>query len=141
MTRVDFYFNAEDKLDVARKLAGKVFQAGQRALLYTADERLAGELDGALWTRDKLAFLPHVRCAHPLAKETPLLIGTDADALASHDVLINLDPDCPAGFGRFERLLEVVGTDEADRQAGRQRYSFYKQRGYAITHHDLAKHG
>lgn len=141
MTRVDFYFNADDKLDVVRKLAGKVYQAGQRALLYTADERLANELDGALWTRDKLAFLPHVRCAHPLAQATPLLIGTDADALASHDVLINLDADCPAGFGRFERLLEVVGRDDADRQAARRRYRFYKERGYAINDIDLAKHG
>lgn len=141
MTRVDFYFNADDKLDVARKLAGKAYQAGLKALLYTTDERMASDLDAAIWIRDKLAFLPHVRCGHPLAKETPVLIGTDADALASHDVLINLDAAYPPCFGRFERLLEVVGKDEADRQAGRQRYAFYKQRGYAIENHDLAKHG
>lgn len=139
MTRVDFYFNAENKLDVARKLAGKAYRSGLKALLYTADERLAQELDATIWTRDKLSFLPHVRCAHPLAKETPILIGADAEAMASHDVLINLDADYPPCFGRFERLLEVVGTDEADRQAGRRRYSFYKQRGYDITNHDLAK--
>jgi DNA polymerase-3 subunit chi len=141
MTRVDFYFNAEDKLDVARKLAGKVYLSGLRALLYTADERLAMELDGALWTRDRLSFLPHVRCGHPQARETPLLIGTDPEPLASHDVLINLDAGHPPCFGRFERLLEVVGMDEGDRQAGRQRYAFYRERGYAITNHDLAKNG
>lgn len=141
MTRVDFYFNAEDKLEVARKLAAKAYQSGLRALLYTADERLANDLDAAIWSRDKLSFVPHVRCGHTLAKETPVLIGTDADVMGSHDVLINLDAEYPSCFGRFERLLEVVGKDEADRQAGRQRYSFYKQRGYAIENHDLAKHG
>ncbi|MFA5082621.1 MAG: DNA polymerase III subunit chi [Hydrogenophilaceae bacterium] len=138
MTKVDFYFNAADKLDVARKLAGKVYQSGQQALLYTADDRLANALDAAIWTRDKLSFIPHLRCGHPQTQETPLLIGTDADALASPDVLINLDAECPSCFSRFERLLEVVGTDPADVQAGRQRYRFYKDRGYAIENHDLA---
>ncbi|MDD4882589.1 MAG: DNA polymerase III subunit chi, partial [Gallionellaceae bacterium] len=109
-----------------------------QALLYTADDRLANALDVAIWTRDKLSFIPHLRCGHPQAKETPLLIGTDPDALASPDVLINLDAECPSCFSRFERLLEVVGTDPADVQAGRQRYRFYKDRGYAIENHDLA---
>lgn len=139
MTKVDFYFNAEDKLEVARKLAGKAYQAGLRALLYTTDERLAGALDDALWSRDKLSFLPHVRCGHPLAAETPLLIGSDPDALAAHDVLINLDADCPPCFGRFERLLEVVGTGQDDREAGRRRYRYYRERGYPITNNDLAR--
>lgn len=139
VTRVDFYFNAQDRIDVARRLAIKVIQSGQRALLYVSDERLAADLDSALWVRDKLSFLPHVRCGHPLAGETPLLIGTDPEALASHDILINLDNACPACFGRFERLLEVVSTEPGDRQLARQRYRFYKDRGYPIENHDLAE--
>jgi DNA polymerase-3 subunit chi len=137
MTRVDFYFNAADKLELARKLAGKAYQSGLRALLYTADERLANDLDSAIWTRDKLSFVPHVRCGHPRAKETPVLIGTDPGALASPDMLINLDAECPSCFSRFERLLEVVGTDPADIQAGRLRYRFYKDRGYEIKNNDM----
>ena len=139
MTRVDFYFNAADKLDVARKLAGKVYQSGQQALLYTADERLAHELDAAIWSHDKLSFLPHVRCGHALAKATPLLIGTDAEALASPDVLINLDAVTPPGFSRFERLLEVVSQDPEDRRLARERYRYYKDRGYELKTHDLAE--
>lgn len=138
MTRVDFYFNAHDRVDVARRLAAKVIQSGQRALLYVSDPALAADLDAALWVRDKLSFLPHVRCGHPLAGATPLLIGTDPEALASHDILINLDNACPACFSRFERLLEVVSADPEDRQAARQRYRFYKDRGYPIENHDLA---
>lgn len=141
MTRVDFYFNADDKVDVARKLAAKVYRSGKQALLYTDDARLAGELDAAIWTRDKLSFVPHVRCGHPLAQETPILIGTDADALASPDVLVNLGADRPPVFSRFERLIELVGRDDADRQAARERYRFYKERGYEINNVDLDKHG
>jgi DNA polymerase-3 subunit chi len=141
MTRIEFYFNAEDKVDVARKLAAKVYQSGKRALLYATDPRVAGELDAAIWTRDKLTFVPHVRCGHPLSKQTPILIGAEADDLSTPDVLVNLEVDRPPFFGRFERLIELVSRDETDREAARQRYRFYKERGYEINNVDLDKHG
>jgi len=141
MTRVSFYFNAVDKLDTARKLAAKAFQAGQRTLLYTGDASVAQNLDQTLWTRPPLAFLPHVRCGHPLAAETPVLIGTDPEAMPAHDVLINLEPEPPACFARFERLIELVGRDEADKARGRARWQFYKSRGYALDKVDLAGAG
>jgi DNA polymerase-3 subunit chi len=141
MTRIDFYFNADDKVDVARKLAAKVYLSGKRALLYATDARVVGELDASIWTRDKLSFVPHVRCGHPLAKETPILIGADADALGAADVLVNLTAERPSSFGRFERMIELVGRDEPDREAARQRYRFYKERGYEINNVDLDKHG
>ena len=40
--------------------------------------------------------------------------------------------------GSFERLLEVVGREDADRQAARERYRFYRERGYRMADHDLA---
>jgi len=138
MTRVDFYSNARDKLDIVRRLVDKSRQSGQCVLVRATDARLAGEIDRYLWTQPVLSFQPHVPSSHPLARETPVLIGDDPDALASPDVLINLDTDTPAYFGRFERLLEIVGAEEGEVLAGRERYRFYKARGYALEHHDLA---
>ncbi len=137
MTRVDFYFNAEDKPEVARRLVAKAYRAGQHALIYTTDEALAGELDASLWTRQPLAFIPHVRCGHPRAAETPVLIGSDPEALAAHDLLVNLSDAWPACFSRFGRLIEIVGRDEADRQRARGRYRFYQERGYPLNSVDL----
>lgn len=139
MTRVEFYHNAPDKAEVAGKLAAKAYGAGQCALLYTRDTRLAAELDGLLWTRQQLSFLPHVRCGNPLAAQTPILIGDDALPLSSPDLLINLAEDAPPCFSRFERVIEVVTGDEADRQSARERYRFYRDRGYALKVVDLAK--
>jgi DNA polymerase-3 subunit chi len=141
MTRITFYFNAPDKLDVARKLAAKVFQSGQQALVYTADPAKAQEVDLGFWTAQQLSFLPHVRCDHPLASETPILIGDNPDHLGRADVLINLDAQAPAFFGRFERLLEIVTCDPEDRQRARARFRFFKERGYALDTHDLAAGG
>lgn len=141
MTRVDFYFNATDKRSVALRLAAKAYQAGQNTLLYTTDPALAAELDTDLWTAQQLAFIPHVRCGHALAAQTPVLIGGCVDALAACDVVINLDAQPPEGFSRFQRLIEIVGLDEEDRRQARGRYRYYQERGYALHAHDLAKTG
>lgn len=139
MTRVEFYSNAADKAEVARKLAAKAYAAGQCALLYTRDERLAAELDLSLWTRGQLSFLPHARCGHPLAGRAPILIGDNPAPLASPDLLVNLADEVPPCFGRFARVIEVVGDDEADKQLGRTRWRHYRERGYELKVEDLAK--
>ncbi|MBI5331147.1 MAG: DNA polymerase III subunit chi [Betaproteobacteria bacterium] len=138
MTRITFYFNAPDKGDAARKLAAKAHQAGQQALVYTPDPAQAQALDVAFWTSQQLSFLPHVRCGHPLARQTPILIGAQADELARADVLINLADEPPAFFGRFERMLEVVSTDPADRDRARARFKHFRDLGYNLETHDLA---
>lgn len=137
MTRVDFYFNAGGKSEVAMRLAAKAYQAGRCTLLYTEDASLAAELDTGLWTAQQISFVPHVRCGHPLAARTPVLIGAQPDELAACDVLINLTRDPPACFGRFDRLIEIVTADETDRLQARSRFRFYQERGYALETHDL----
>ena len=70
-----------------------------------------------------------------------MLIGAAADEMppAGCEILLNLGAECPPHFERFQRLLEVVGTDEAEREAGRTRFRYYRERGYKIASHDLAK--
>lgn len=138
MTRIDFYFNAPGKAEVARKLANKVFQSGQQALVFTRQPARGQELDGLFWTAQQLSFLPHVRCGHPLARETPILIGDNPDELSSADVLINLEDETPPFFSRFARVMEIVTTDLADRERARDRLRFFKERGYQVDTHDLA---
>jgi DNA polymerase-3 subunit chi len=54
-------------------------------------------------------------------------------------VLVNLRAEWPPFFGRFERLIEIVSTDEDDRSRARERYKFYRDRGYQIRTHDLGE--
>jgi DNA polymerase-3 subunit chi len=62
------------------------------------------------------------------------LIDSDAADLPHHQILVNLSPAVPACFAQFERMIEVVASDGADTEAGRQRYGHYRQRGYTLTH-------
>jgi DNA polymerase-3 subunit chi len=140
MTRIDFYFNAPDKLGVAAKLAQKAYAAKVRLLIFSRDARALDDLDKLLWVLPANSFLPHCRAGDALAAETPVLLTADPEALPHHDVLLNLDHERPANFSRFERLLEVVSRDdEQDRVHARARFKFYKDRGYEIQSNDLAK--
>lgn len=138
MTGVDFYFNAADKLQVACRLAGKALAQGKRLLIYAPQADTAQSIDRLLWTWPATGFVPHCRAGDALAADTPVLIADAADAAARCDILLNLGRETPPAFERFERLLEVVARDDGDRQAARERYRFYRERGYRVASHDLA---
>jgi len=139
MTSIDFYFNADDRLQVACRLAGKAMAQKKRVLIYAPDAQTAQSLDKLLWTWPATGFVPHCAAHDALAAETPVLIAAGGDAPAGCDILLNLSPECPPHFERFERLLELVGPAEEERKSGRERYRHYRDRGYAIVNHDLAK--
>ena len=137
MTSIDFYFNADDRLQVACRLAGKALTQKKRLLVYAPDGELAQRIDRMLWTWPAIGFVPHCLAGDPLAPETPVLIASDSEAPEGIELLLNLGAESPPHFARFERLLEIVSLDDEDRQAGRARYKFYRDRGYAIESHDL----
>lgn len=137
MTEVTFYTFAADPTDVARRLAAKAWAAGKQVFVYAPDPAQAEHFDRLLWTQPALAFVPHCRDSDPLAAETPVVIGANAAVLPRADVIVNLGEHWPPDFARFERLLEIVGADDASRAAGRERYRFYQTRGYALSTHDL----
>ena len=139
MTSIDFYFNAEDRLQVTCRLAGKAAKQGQRMLIYAPDGELARRLDSVMWTWPQVGFTPHCMAHAPLAAETPVLIASGEEAPADCELLLNLGADCPPHFERFTRLLEVVARDEDEKEKGRSRFRFYRERGYPITNHDLAQ--
>lgn len=137
MTEITFYTFADDPLDVARRVAAKAHGQGKQVMIYAPDAATADAIDRLLWTTPALSFVPHCRDSDALASETPVLIGTRADALRQADVMINLHAEQPPAFARFERLVEIVGQDDAGREQGRARYRFYQTRGYALKTHDL----
>jgi DNA polymerase-3 subunit chi len=139
MTRIDFYFEAEDKLQVACRLSAKAAQQKLRVLIYAPDEAQAQIIDKLLWTWQATGFLPHCMTKSPLAAQTPVLITHDPEDTPHDEVLLNLHSAWPPAFSRFQRLVEIVGRDDEDRAAARARFRFYRDRGYEIARHDLSQ--
>lgn len=138
MTQIDFYTQAEDKLQTACRLVAKARAQGLRVTIFCPDREAASRLDRLLWTVPATGFMPHCRPDDALAAQTPVLIDTAGDVQGHDEVLINLHSEWPANFSRFQRLAEIVSSDDGDRAAARGRYKFYRDRGYAIRTHALA---
>ena len=136
MTRIDFHSKIPDKLSYACRLIRKA-QAGNTKLVVLAEDReQLNNIDSLLWTFSEQDFLPHVIAGDSLAAQTPIILTDDCEkALPHHHALVNLSRRTPEFFARFERMFELVSNDEQDLVAGRERYKYYQERGYPLTHH------
>ncbi len=138
MTEVAFHFNAPDLLVYACRLLRKAVGSGAKVVVTGPPDTLR-ELDALLWTFSATDFVPHCLAdseAHVVAA-SPVILATSIASTAHQQVLLNLGRLVPEGFDRFERVIELVGQDEQQRQLARARWKHYTDRGYAITRHDL----
>ena len=135
MTKIDFYQISDEELAFACRLIEQVYRKGHQIYVHTLDEQQATQLDDHLWIFREDSFVPHALQAAGI--EAPIKIGFDHEPVDHQDVLINLSGTVPHFFSRFDRVAEVVPVDENRREAARQNYSFYKQRGYALNYHQM----
>ena len=136
MTRVEFFFNVENKALQVANLGSRAVGKGRRLMVYMASQQAAEQLGNFLWSNPPIGFLPHCHATHPRAAETPLIIDWRSESLPHDDILINLQRQHPPFFSRFRRLIEIVGLEEADKAEARERYRFYRDRGYEIRTFD-----
>ena len=139
MTQIDFYTHVDDKLKTACTLTGKAFARGLKVTVFCPDPELAQRFDRMLWMTPSIGFVPHCAPDDPLAAETPVIVDCRGESLLHEEVLLNLRPEWPPFFSRFQRLIEIVSLDEQDRADARERFRFYRDRGYEIRTHDLSK--
>lgn len=139
MTAIEFHVNQDDKLRYACRLLRKAYRTGARTVV-TAEPELLEQLDKLLWQFSSTEFLPHCssnKAAHMVAV-TPIVLAGQLDACSPDGVLINLGQSVAPGFERFERVIEVASSQEADRLAARSRWKFYQERGYPLKRHEAA---
>ncbi|MBQ0725258.1 MAG: DNA polymerase III subunit chi [Cycloclasticus sp.] len=140
MTRVDFYLLPNSQIEqqqlYACRLTQKAVKQGLRVYIHTNSNEQSKTLDDLLWSFSASSFVPHTLHAEDCAQH-PVYISHSGDPIDIHGVLINLSQQTPDCFTRFERLAELVTQDERNKQAGRERFKFYKSRGYPLNTHKL----
>ena len=139
--RVDFHYNVDHRLQYACRITRKARAAGKTVLAYAREPDRLARFDAALWTFSALDFLPHVYADSPLATDTPIVLTLSARPAPQRDVLLNLDDDTPEDFGtwfaQFERVIEVVSQDDAERLQARNRVAAYRAAGIEPTMHKV----
>lgn len=138
MTKVNFYQTSgavQPALDLSCELAEKALRIDAEVLIYCPDKALVEQLGERLWAWSATSFLPW-RVDHD-GPERVRLCQTE-DPGDDHSVLINLAAHTPDWFGRFETLCELIYGDAVFVDNKRQRYKFYKDRGFPLSYHDLS---
>lgn len=139
MTRIDFYVSdCNDALArerIACRLAAKALRLGHHLHIHLADEATLGRLDELLWTFSDASFLAHERLEENPA--APITIAAGGAPQPAPELLINLADDIPKFFSHFPRVAEIVSAQAPVRAQGRERFRFYRDRGYPLQHHTL----
>jgi len=143
MTRVDFYIlpdsDPAQRPQLACKLAEKAYGQGLTVYVHTTTEAEAVHLDELLWTFRHGSFLPHALDSKVTDEPPPILIGYDHEPSSHTDVLINLTAEVPRFIARFERIAELVDQRPEQLAQSRERYRFYRERGYELNSHQLKR--
>ena len=161
MTKIDFYItpysDRQEYLTFACRLTEKAWRKQHNVCLHTDSVATSQQLDDLLWTFRNHSFLPHRRDdqqdqeSTAIRTEPDILISSiaeansadtsDAEPVSSidqhHDVLVNLSNQLPQFFSRFERVAEVVIDNEQAKAQSRERYKFYRDRGYELAIHKI----
>lgn len=141
MPQVDFYIlpsaDPAARLDFACRLAEKAWRLGHRIYLHCQDAAQREVLDARLWSFKSEAFLPHGAAEEDA--DAPIALGLGDDPGNHYDLLINLALAVPSFCARFERIVELVVSDPAIRQAKRANYRYYREYGYPLQDHCLPR--
>jgi DNA polymerase IIIc chi subunit len=138
-TRIDFYILPD--VDVSARarftcrLAYKAASAGMNVHVHADSAAECDDIDALMWAYPRHQFLPHARGDAPDASTVPVTLGHDAPPGDRDRLLINLSASIPEFFSRFERVAEIVV--EHQRPQLREHYRYYRNRGYALFHHEM----
>lgn len=139
MTEIAFHFNAPERLAYACRLLRKAAGSGAKVVV-TGDPDTLKQLDTALWTFSATDFVPHcdLEAEAAVLARSLVILASSLNSTRHDEVLLNLGQRVPEGFEKFQRVIELVGIDDEERQRARVRWKHYTDLGYAITRHDLS---
>lgn len=134
MTRIRFYTDVAEPQALIRQLAGQALARQRQVTVYVASQAEAQALSDCLWQSPPDGFLPNALADASHAGLTPVHLAWLPEQIQQDDILLNCQPVQPLFFGRFRHLFEIVPQTDVEKVAARQRWAFYRDRGYEIQH-------
>ena len=140
MARADFYLIdkprfRDDPLLLVCELVKKAYASEQPTLILARSPEQAEALDEKLWEFDDDAFIPHQLAGDDDDSITAVVIAPPGVATADRPLVVNLRDECAPGS--YERVLEVVAADPAERDGSRVRWAEYTRRGFEVNKYDM----
>ncbi len=140
MPQIDFYVTQEKEskfsLRTACRLAEKAFHSGMLVHILTKDLQESEKLDALLWTFKDRSFVPHEVTDSP-NPDNPVSIGPKSSPQKTQ-FLINISDQLPENILEYQRIAEIIDTQDDSILAGRERYRFYREKGLEPQHHNVS---
>ena len=140
--QVDFYIlqGADEaaRLAFASRIAEKAFQQRMQIYLQTENAAQKQQLDDLIWSFSPTSFLPHAVYEAGEKVTAPILIGECDPPNTWDQLLISLTEEVPATAARFNRVADLIGDDEQQKQVGRNRFRAYRDNGIEPNTHKMS---
>tara|TARA_B100001250_G_scaffold130132_1_gene110897 strand:+ start:1492 stop:1899 length:408 start_codon:yes stop_codon:yes gene_type:complete len=118
-------------------IASKAWSAGNYVYMYTESEDVTKRMDNLLWTFRDISFLPHEIYNETENDGAPVTIGHGEHFPNHSQVMINLNNKVPEFANKFNRIIEIVESNEKKKEIARLRYRQYKKDAYEIHNHKI----
>lgn len=138
MTKIRFYTDVANQVALVQHLVEQALSRQRQVTIYVPDRECALQLSEGLWQQSADRFFPNALADAEHVLLTPVQLAWQPEQIRQDDLLFNCQATLPKFFSRFRHLFELIGTDEQEKVAGRQRWTFYRERGYEIQH--MSKH-
>ena len=140
MPQIDFYVSKDSSnqntLRTVCRIAEKAFLAGHIVHICTRNEKENETLDSLLWTFRDRSFIPH-EISTSITSNCPVTISTE-NGPREANLLINLTYKTPENLEQFQRIAEIIDSNDESINAGRERYRFYREKGMDPQHHEVS---
>ena len=146
MTKINFYatqhHTLRSRVFLACRLVEKAREHNMKVHIYTDSDKTTRQMDEMLWIWKDTSFIPHISDINPGFFNHPqeaVIISSQShfQSMSRCDYLINLSNQVPEFFPSYLKMAEIIDQTERILTAGRERYSFYKNRGYTLNYYQL----
>lgn len=135
--KIEFHFGISHKHEYACRLLRKAARTGVKTWVL-CDAVSIQRMDAGLWNMASTDFVTHCTesASAALQRYSSVLLATQMDAAAiqsqGRNLLVNMSESArlPDYFEQFNRVIELVSTDETDRHWARQRWKQYLGAGH-----------
>ncbi len=125
MTNIQFYLIETDEpaeqFSYALQLAMQILAQGKHLYIHTGSAKDTREMQRL--------------CAEKISHgDERLSIDHKGEPDSNRVALLNLSGEVPHFFSSFDTTLEIICTGSDNNDMGRERYKYYKSRGYPLRH-------
>lgn len=135
MPNVSFYIlesnNINSLFKTATQLTIKAYNADNQVLIYSNHSNILAQLNELLWTFSPSSFIPHslVQSEEDVDSIDPIVLANFEPQHLKKDLLIQLSDHVPENFQQYQRIIEILYSDEDYLTKGRERFKFYRRHG------------